>query len=133
MIQKLVRLSAWIIPILFMSLSTGSMYGAPQMADEKSDKMSAGSKQSVTGCLKKGDETGGFTLTAEDGKVWELHSKKVQLAEHVGHTVAVTGTAANRSKAEEEKIEANEKKEFGEKEHGDLRVSSLKMVSDSCK
>jgi hypothetical protein len=47
--------------------------------------------------------------------------------------VAVSGTAANRSKEEEEKIEANEKKEYGEKKHGDLRVSSLKMVSESCK
>jgi hypothetical protein len=45
----------------------------------------------------------------------------------------VTGSAASKSKAQEEKIEADEKKEAGGKEHGDLRVSSLKMVSDSCK
>jgi len=45
----------------------------------------------------------------------------------------VTGPAARKSKAQEERIEANEKKEAGGKEHGDLRVSSLKMVSDSCK
>ena len=34
---------------------------------------------------------------------------------------------------EEEKIEANEKKEAGEKEHADLQISSVKMVSESCK
>jgi hypothetical protein len=79
------------------------------------------------------DEPEGFTITGEDGKVWELHRKKVQLADHVGHTVTVTGSAAKRSKAEEEKIEANEKKEAAGKEHGDLKISSLKMVSDSCK
>ena len=45
----------------------------------------------------------------------------------------MTGSTGNRSKAQEEKIEANEKKEAGDKEHGDLRLSSLKMISDSCK
>ena len=132
MMQKLARLSAWMVLILFVSLGPASLYSAAQTADEKAGKASAG-KQSVTGCLQKGDEPGGFTITGEDGKVWELHSKKVQLADHVGHTVTVTGSAGNRSKAQEEKIEANEKKEAGEKEHGDLRLSSLKMISDSCK
>jgi hypothetical protein len=91
------------------------------------------SMQTATGCLQKGDETGGFVLTGDNGKVWELHSKKVNLGEHVGHTVTVTGAATNESTADEAKIDANEKKEYGEKEHGDLRVHSLKMVSDSCK
>ena len=133
MMQKLARLSMWMIPVLLMSLSPAALYSAPQTADEKAEKMPAKSRKSVTGCLQKGDEAEGFMITGKDGKVWELHSKKVQLAEHVGHTVTVAGTAANRSKEEEEKIEANEKKEYGEKKHGDLRVSSLKMVSDSCK
>ena len=132
MMQKLARLSALMVPILFMSLCPASLFGAPQMADKKPDKAAAGSNQSVTGCLQKGDEPGGFTITGEDGKVWELHSKKVQLATHVGHTVTATGSAGNQSKAHEQKIEVSEKKETGEKEHGDLRVSSLKMISDSC-
>jgi hypothetical protein len=132
MMQKLRRLSVWTVSILFVSLGPAYLYGAQQMADEKAEKASA-SKHSVTGCLQKGDEAGGFTITGDDGKVWELHSKKVQLADHVGHTVTVTGSAASKSKAQEEKIEADEKKEAGGKEHGDLRVSSLKMVSDSCK
>jgi Protein of unknown function (DUF5818) len=132
MMQRLVRLSALIVPVLYLNLCPASLYGAPQMGDTKTDKASAASSQSVTGCLQKGDETGGFTLTGDDGKVWELHSKKVQLAGHVGHTVTVSGAAGNQSKATEEKIEGSEKKEAGEKEHGDLRVSSLKMVSDTC-
>lgn len=132
MMQKLVRLSALIVPILYLGLCPASVYGTPQMGDTKAGKGSAGSNQDVTGCLQKGDEPGGFTITGEDGKVWELHSKKVQLASHVGHTVTVTGSAGNRSKAEEQKTEASEKKEAGEKEHGDLRVSSLKMISDTC-
>ena len=132
MMQKLARLSMWMIPVLLMSLSPAALYSAPQTEEEKAEKTPAKSSKSVTGCLQKGDEAEGFTITGKGGKVWELHGKKVRLAEHVGHTVTVTGTAANRSKEEEEKIEANEKKEYGEKEHGDLQVSHLKMVSESC-
>lgn len=126
--QKHLGLSLWIIPVLLVGLCPAFLYGAPQMGDEK-----AGDQHSVTGCLQKGDEPGGFTITDKDGKVWELHSKQVKLGGHVGHTVTLTGSATNGSKEDEEKIEANEKKEAGGKEHADLHVTSLKMVSESCK
>jgi hypothetical protein len=129
MMQKHARLSLWMVPVLFVGLCPALLFGAPQMGDEKA----AGSKHSVTGCLQKGDEMEGYTITDKDGKVWELHGKQVKLAGHVGHTVSVTGSSTNRSKEEEEKYEANEKKEYGEKEHADLQVSHLKMVSESCK
>jgi hypothetical protein len=89
--------------------------------------------QTVTGCLQKGQETGGYTITGDDGKVWELSSKKVELAEHVGHKVTLTGHAAQASEAQEKEIANSEQQEANGKEHGDLRVTSLKMVSDSCK
>ena len=129
MMQKHARLSLWMVPMLFVGLCPALMFGAPQMGDEKA----AGAQHSVTGCLQKGDESEGYTITDKEGKVWELHGKQVKLGGHVGHTVTVTGTGTNMSKAEEEKIEANEKKEYGEKEHADLHVSKLKMVSESCK
>ena len=132
MMQKLVRVSLWMIPLVLVSLCAASQYGAAPMGDEKAAKAPA-AKHSVTGCLQKGDEMGGFTITGKDGKVWELHGKKVDLSGHVGHTVTVTGSTTNMSKEDEEKVEANEKKEYGEKKHGDLHVSSLKMVSESCK
>ena len=88
--------------------------------------------QNVTGCLQKGSEPGGFNIVGEDGKIWELHSKKVTLADHVGHTVSVTGSPEKMSDAQEQKIEASENKEAAGKEHGDLRVSALKMVSETC-
>jgi hypothetical protein len=127
MMRKLERLSLWTVAAMFVCLCPGLLHGAPQMGDEKA----AGSKH-VTGCLQKGDEAEGFTITDKKGKVWELHGKEVKLAGHVGHTVTVNGSATNRSKEDEEKYEANEKKEYGEKEHGDLQVSHLKMVSESC-
>ena len=82
MIQKL----AWLA--LFVSLSSVLLYGAPQMTGEK-----APATQTVTGCLQKGTEPVGFFLISTDNKHWELYSNKdVALADHVGHTVTVTGT-----------------------------------------
>lgn len=56
----------------------------------------------------------------------------VDLGKHVGHKVTVTGTfKAESYEKEKGEKEANEKKEAPEA--GDIRVTSLKMVSDSCK
>src|SRR4029077_6377276 len=94
------------------------------------------SKVTVTGCLQKSDSPDEFAITGKNGKTWELRSKTVKLDEHVGHTVTVTGVRHHESKAEEAKevkVEGKESKEAEAKEAGDLRVTSLKMVSDSCK
>jgi hypothetical protein len=122
MIQKL----AWLV--LLVGVSSVLLYGAPQMADEK-----ASGTQTVTGCLQKGTETGGFFLISTDDKHWELYSKtEASLADHVGHTVTVTGTVAHRSKAQEAKSQPHEQKEISGKQHADLQVSSVKMVSTTC-
>jgi hypothetical protein len=123
MIQKLV----W--SVLFVALSTAFVYGQPQMG---SDKESA--TKTVTGCLQKGTESQGFFVISKEGKHWELYpNSEVSLADHVGHTVTVTGTVAHRSAAQEEKSQPHEKKEMGDKKHADLQVSSVKLVSDTCK
>ena len=57
----------------------------------------------------------------------------VNLSEHVGHTVTVTGIVAHRTEAQEKKSQASEKKEMGKMAHADLNVSSLKHVSETCK
>jgi hypothetical protein len=93
----------------------------------------AGKKSvTVTGCLQKGDEANQFSITGEDGKNYDLTSFAVDLGKHVGHKVTVTGTfKAESYEKEKGEKEANEKKEAPEA--GDIRVTSLKMVSDSCK
>ncbi|MGO9167583.1 MAG: hypothetical protein ACLP56_12005, partial [Candidatus Sulfotelmatobacter sp.] len=107
MIQKLVWLA------LFVGLSSGLLYGAAQMGDEK-----ASATQTVTGCLQKGVEPQGFFLISTDNKHWELYPNPgVSLADHVGHTIAVTGTLAHRSKAQEEKSQPYEQKEIGGRQH----------------
>lgn len=115
------KASLWLIPLLLLILCP--------LAVQAQDSMSK--TNSVTGCLQKGVEAGGFFIAGEDGKFWEL-SGKVDAA-HVGHKVTVKGHVLHRSEAEEAKYADNEKQEAGGKPVADFQVTSLKMVSDSCK
>ena len=101
---------------------------------QESPKPATASK-TVTGCLQKGHEPGELSITSADGKTWNVSSKSVKLDEHVGHQVTLTGSAHHESKAEEkaeEKKEGQLEKAAGKEEYGDLRVTDLKMVSDTC-
>jgi hypothetical protein len=91
----------------------------------------SGGKMSVTGCVKQGTDANGYYLMSNDGKMYELWGKN--LGAHLGHTVAVTGTRAQLTPAQEQKKEASEKSEAGTASYVDLKVTSLKMVSESCK
>lgn len=103
-------------------------------AQEKQGQKSTSDTKTVTGCLQKGDEPEEFSITGKDGKSWELRSSTVKLADHVGHTVTVTGPITRESKAEEskEKKEGQMEKASGKEEYGELRVTNLKMVSQTC-
>jgi hypothetical protein len=101
------------------------------VAQEKQEQKPASPETTVTGCLQKGDEPGEFAITGEDGKSWDLHSTAVKLNEHISHKVTVTGTITRESKAEEKK-EGEVENASGKREYGDLRVTSLKMVSTTC-
>lgn len=122
----MIRKIAWMV--LFVGVTAAFVYGAPQSGSDKSAMA-----QTVTGCLQKGHESGGFFIIGENDKHWELYpAGDVSLAEHLGHTVTVTGTVAHRSPAQEEKSQPHEKKEMGKKQHADLQVSAVTMVSTSC-
>jgi hypothetical protein len=101
--------------------------------DKQAEKPAKGTN-TVTGCLQKGDEAGEFSIAGQDGKVWGLRSSTVKLEDHVGHKVTVTGTASGESKAEakKEKKEGEVENAAQKEEYRDLRVTSLKMISDTC-
>ncbi len=122
--QKLVRL--FILLAFALALSA---YVTPTASAQ--EKM-AGGKTTVTGCLQKGDEPGEYSITGEDGKTYGLRSKAVNLSQHLGHKVTITGTLRPES-AEKEKGEAEEHEKKEAAEAGDIRVADLKMVSDTCK
>jgi hypothetical protein len=101
---------------------------APQ---ENQEQKSASQTKTVTGCLQKGNEPNEFSITGEDGQSWDLYSSKVKLADHVSHQVTVTGPITREAKAEPNK-EGQAEKAAGKEEVGELRVTSLKMVSQTC-
>src|SRR5215470_5735627 len=80
---RIFKAALWLVPIMAITLSP--LRAQENAKSEKQEKAGHG-RQNVTGCLQKGDEPGGFTLTGDDGKVWELTSSSdVNLADHVGH------------------------------------------------
>ncbi|MFZ0705038.1 MAG: DUF5818 domain-containing protein [Candidatus Korobacteraceae bacterium] len=97
---------------------------------QSGSSMNSGQDMSATGCLQKGQEHGGYYLTDENGKTWELMGSG--LSAHVGHKVTVTGHEMQGSKSHESKVESAEKAEYGGNQHADLKVTNLKMVSESC-
>lgn len=132
---------------LILGLMLISCCAASSFAQDKPQDKPKSKTKTVTGCLSKGDSPGEYKLTAKDGSSWELSSNSeamsnetagksnVNLAEHVGHTVTATGIVEKaKTEMKEEKHEA---KEGGMKhEHGgeprELKVISIKHVSDSC-
>lgn len=121
--QMKTRWASYILALV-LALSFGSLTVAAQ------EKTTGGKAVTVSGCLQKDGEAGEYSITSEDGKRYELRSKTVGLAKHVGRRVSVTGT---QMREENEAKEEKEAKESGEGEYADLRVTNLKMVSDSCK
>ena len=95
--------------------------------------------RTITGCLSKpkgGDE---YLLTGKNGSTWELHSKdsQIALADHVGHTVRVTGVVEHskmHNMKEDAKETANDAgADNSTQEHGHLTITSMKMVGESCR
>jgi hypothetical protein len=115
------------VKLIFLSIFTLSLLLVP-VASQAQDDMSK--THSVTGCLQKGGEPGGFYIVGEGGMMWEL-SGKVN-AKHVGQKVTVDGHVLHKAKVKEAKLDDSEKKEAGDKKYADFQVTSLKMVSDSC-
>jgi hypothetical protein len=93
--------------------------------------------RTITGCLQTGDEANEFKLTGQDGSKWDVKSDNVKLAPHAGHTVTVTGVVSNAAAHGTKEDIKDEAKEHGiaknSTETGDLTVTTLKMVSKSCK
>jgi hypothetical protein len=109
---------------------------AEARSEAKADARSEAKENvSVTGCLQKGDDAGEFSIIARDGKTWELHSANIKLDNHLGHTVTVTGPRTHESKAQEKAEEKREGvvKASSKEQYAALGVTSLKMVSETCK
>jgi hypothetical protein len=120
---------------LIMCLALLGATSAWMLAQDSSDKGKSDTR-TVTGCLQKTSHQNRFLLVANDGSSWNVHSDKVSLADHVGHTVTATGTVANatahnmKEDTKDMAHDAGMKKDNSE--HGTLTVTDVQMVSDSC-
>ena len=120
--SSLKKMSLWLVPLMFFALSPILLSAQDNMGKQG---------VSVTGCLKQGTDKGGYYIMA-DGKMYEVWAHGVNLAEHVGHTVTVTGHTVKLPEAQEAKKEASEKAEASSSPYEDFQVTGLKMVSASC-
>ncbi len=85
----------------------------------------------VTGCLKKDAESGGYYVSDQQGRTWELTSKKVDLAKQLFHTISVSGHPSSAVQPQEGKNEQGEMPQ-GQTRKLALDVTELEMVSNSC-
>jgi hypothetical protein len=92
--------------------------------------------RTLTGCLQKGDDAKEYMLTTAKGATWEIKSDSLNLGDHVGHRVTITGVLPNATMhgmKEDAKAEAREHgMDKNSTEHGHMTVTNLKMVSETC-
>jgi hypothetical protein len=100
----------------------------------------SGSADSATGCLQKGDKPDTFKLVDKDGKTWNVTSKKVSLAGHVGHTVTLTGDVTKSDMSGMSGMKDSSMSKMGDSSKmsgmsssaGTMNVTSMTMVSATC-
>jgi hypothetical protein len=95
---------------------------------------------SATGCLQKGDKPDTYKLVGKDGKSWDVWSKKVSLAGHVGHTVTLTGDVTkggmsgmkDTSMSKMGMADSSKMSGMSSMSAGSMNVSAMSMVSATC-
>jgi hypothetical protein len=107
---------AAVIVLLMGFLAVGAQIRAQDDPDD--------STQRVTGCVKKPPSSNVYLLLDENGKLWELQSKNISFAAHVGHTVTVSGSIPQKSKEKDPSQDTAPQNR--------LNVTKLDMIRDSC-
>jgi hypothetical protein len=115
-----------IMAVLVVSCGLALAQGAQAQEAPKEHRMTA-KEHSMTGCLKNGTEPNTYMITDIEGKgpkTIGIVSSTADLAPHVGHKIAITGTAVSAMKAEKEK-------NVPKAEHY-MKVTAIKMISETC-
>jgi hypothetical protein len=96
-------------------------------AQDNMGKSSAAASSTITGCLSR--NAGYFYLTDSGGKKYHLVGYNAKtIAEHVGHTVEITGTPTIKTTDT-----SQEGLESSAKEQRVFKVQSVKHIADTCK
>ena len=104
--------------------------GAIVLAGAQDTKTTHQKTRTLTGAYLV-DWANEFHLMAKDGGKWDLTSDSVKLADHVGHTVKVVGVVDNAT-AHGMKEDVKKTVDKSADETGNLTVTDVSMVSDSC-
>ena len=119
------------IVALFMIAGAASLATA-----EDTTKTTHKKTRTLTGCLQKGEDANEYNFTAKNGGTWEVKSDSVNLGDHVGHTVKITGVVSNATAHGMKEDAKEEMKEHGMNKHstesGHLMVTNVTMVSEAC-
>jgi hypothetical protein len=87
---------------------------------------SAPTHTTVQGCLQGSD--GNYTLTADNGTMYQLTGNTAELKDHVGHEVQITGTTSGSSAEASAQASST-----GATQAATLAVKSMKHISKTCK
>jgi hypothetical protein len=111
--------------MLFLVMVTSAAWLQAQAYPQSSPTESPGSK-TVQGCLQ--GSGGSYTLTAENGTVYQLTGNTAELKDHVGHEVQINGTSSGSSA-----VSPSSATEAGTSQQSTLDVKSMKHVATTCK
>lgn len=109
--------------LLFSVLMLGASCAAAQSYPSQGPAGNTAGQQSVTGCLSSSG--GAYTLTAKDGKTYDLTGDTAKLNDHVGHEMKITGTISPASAPSSGAMGKNSGQET-------IDVASFKHISKTC-
>lgn len=124
-----------LVAIAVLLLALGIAWAQqPATSDSNTNTpVDAGTQVTVQGCL--GGTPGNFTLMGSDGTTYKLQGNDDQLKEHVGHTVAVTGTVGTGNTTTTSATETQPSGTSSTDTTGaqrTLSVGSLQHISENC-
>jgi hypothetical protein len=90
---------------------------------QSTDNAAPSGQIQASGCLRRGND-GGYYLKDRNGQSWALSSTKVDLSQHIMHSVSITGKIT--------KPQAGETGSSGGKPSPSLEVLTLTVLSPSC-
>jgi hypothetical protein len=111
--------------VLFLVVVTSAVWLQAQAYPQTSPTQAPGSK-TVRGCLQGSD--GNYTLTADNGTVYQLTGNSRELKDHVGHQMEITGMASASNAASPSSASG-----AAAPQQATLEVKSMKHVAAACK
>lgn len=116
---------SWAVAQSTTSQTSPSSTSSGQATSGQTAHSGNGNEMKVEGCLS--GSNGSYTLTANNGKTYQLSGDTAKLSDHVGHEVKITGTMGSEAGT------PSSGGAMGNTGAQTLDVTSVKHVSKTCK